>query len=209
MIINPYRYGSAPVSPYRTRLQFGGADGSTTFTDDTGKVWTANGSAQIDTSLGDQRGLFIAPGSYITTPAAASLILGTSDFSIKFTMRFASKTGFQTITSLGYTPGVNHGWLLQTGNGDGRLTFYRQSATEAIVVASETTGTINVGQDYDIEIVRVGGTISIKRDGVVVASGTISPFGFTASAPLVIGGGSATGFNNYWFNGWIKDFRIE
>lgn len=198
---------TAPPSAYRSRLQFGGADGSTTFTDDTGKTWTANGNAQIDTSLGDQRGLFDGSGDYIQTADHADLDFGTGAFKIAFTMRFNSKSGFQTICSKGYTSAASGSWLLQTDNGNGRLIFY--TLNPGIVDAfSESSGTINTGQDYLIEIERVsGGGFTLKRDGATVAFGSTGA-NFSNSAELSIGGGTSSGFNGAWFNGWIKDFRI-
>lgn len=200
---------SPPISPYRSRLQFGGADGSTTFTDDTGKVWTANGSAQIDTSLGDQRGLFVAPGSYITTPDSADLKFNTGDFKISFGLRYSSLSGFQTIASRGYTINSNGAWLIQTGNGDGRPTFYVTNGGSTTAIVSDTTTVYATGTDYDIEVARVGSTATLSVNGAVVSSGPIGVGSIDASAELSIGGGSPSGYDNYWFDGWIKDFRIE
>ena len=193
---------------YRSRLQFAGADGSTTFTDDTGKTWTTGGNAQIDTSLGDQRALFDGSGDYITTPHHTDLVF-SGDFSIKFTMRFNNKAGYQTIVAKGYTPQAASSWLVQTGDGDGKINLYYLSADSGGInlVAADVGSTVNNGQDYDMEIIRSGSTVSIKRDGVLVGSGSNS-FAYVSTSDLVIGGGSHTGFNNYWFNGWIKDFSI-
>lgn len=210
--------GGGGGSAYKSRLQFGGADGSTTFTDDTGKVWTANGNAQIDTSLGDQRGLFDGSGDYITTPDHSDLQWATGEaFLIEFGLRFNSLTGFQTIMQKGYSPAVNGGWLLQTLNGNGRLAVYVVSGGGTNLVCQETSGTFSTGVDYDIKIRRtVAGathTVTIERDGATTATGgnannANQDFG-TASAVFAIGGGSSTGFNNFWFNGWIKDFRAS
>lgn len=52
-------------------LDFEGADGSTTFIDTSGKIWTPNGSAQISTAqafTGSSSGHFNG-GGYISTPA--------------------------------------------------------------------------------------------------------------------------------------------
>lgn len=188
-----------------SRLQFGGADGSTTFTDDNGRIWTAFGNAQIDTSLGDQRGLFDGNGDYITTPSNANLDL-PGDFTIKFTKRFNDKSGFQTIAQRGYSTGSSGtGWLIQTGNGDGRINFYTQAG---VLIVGESSGTINNGQDYLIEVVRTSGNISIKRDGVVVAGPVGNVQNFARDGELAIGGGSSTGYNNFWFNGWISAWEI-
>lgn len=210
MIINPYRFGTSPGAGFRSRLQFGGADASTTFTDDTSKTWTAFGNAQIDTSLGDQRGLFDGSGDYITTPNHADLVFGSNNFKISFIHRLASKTGFQTIASKGYvnrTTGT--GWIVQTGNGDGRINFYLNGGTGATVILSETSGTINTGQDYLIEIERTGSTAwTLKRDTVTVATNNALNPTFDNPDEASIGGGSSSGYNSFWTNGWLKDFKI-
>jgi hypothetical protein len=194
---------------YRSHLPFGGANGSTVFTDDTGKIWTAFGNAQIDTSLGDQRGRFDGSGDYITTPNHADLQFGTSDFTIAFGIRFASLAGFQTICSRGYTTNSNGAWLVQTGNGNGRLIFYVTNSGTTTPIVADTTTTVSSGVDYDIEIARVGATASLSVNGSVVNSGPIGSGSISAIAEMSIGGGSSGGYNNFWFNGWIKDFRVQ
>ena len=50
-------------------LHMDGADTSTTFTDESGKTWTANGNAQIDTAqsvFGGASGLFDGTGDYLS-----------------------------------------------------------------------------------------------------------------------------------------------
>lgn len=207
-IINPFRFGGgSPPSPYVIDLQFPGADGSTTFTDNvSGRVWTTFGNAQVDTSLGDQRGLFDGNGDYATTPDAADLNFGTGDFKISFIQRYSSKSGFQTIAAKGYSSASSGGWLIQTGNGDGCINLYSLSPAAALI-CGESSGTINTGQDYLIEIERVGTSVTIKRDGVTVASGT-SSFNFSNTAVVAIGGGSNLGFDNFWFNGWLKSLQV-
>lgn len=208
-IINPFRFGGGGGggSSYRSRLQFGGANGATIFIDDTGKTWTAGGGAQISTALGDQRGLFNGTNAYISTPDAADLRFGTGDFKITFIQRYISTAGFQTIAAKGYQFFTAGGWLIQTGNGDGRINFYSLSPA-ASLICGESSGTINTGQDYEIEVARVGTSVTIKRDGSTVASGT-SGFNFSNTSDMAYGGGSSTGFNNFWFSGYLKDFRVE
>lgn len=199
--------GGSFVNPYVVDLTFAGADGSTTFIDTTGRTWTTFGHAQVDTSLGDQRGLFDGNGDYATTPDSADLRFGTGDFKISFIQRYASKAGFQTIVAKGYTPNSTSGdWLIQTGNGDGRINFYSLSPGAALIVG-ESSGTINTGQDYLIEIERIGTAVTLKRDGSTVASNT-SSFNFNGTGNMAMGGGSNSGFNNFWFAGWLKNFRI-
>lgn len=74
-----------PSANVSSLLQFNGSDGSTTFTDETGKVWTASGNAQIDTASnkwGGASGTFDGTGDYISTPSHAGFGFGTGDFTI-------------------------------------------------------------------------------------------------------------------------------
>jgi hypothetical protein len=85
-------------------LHFNGADASTTFTDETGKVWTASGNAQIDTAqsvFGGASGLFDGTGDYISTAdhtdwrldGGSNSNLWTIDFLVRFSS-VAANRGF-------------------------------------------------------------------------------------------------------------------
>jgi len=189
----------------RSQLLFGGADGSTVFTDTTGKVWTPFGNAQIDTSLGDQRGLFDGSGDYIKTPDHADLNMGTGDFTIAFRLRFNSIAGFQTVASRGYTINANGAWLLQTGNGNGIITFYTTAGGTTFARCSSSA--LSAGVDYDIEVRRASGTVTFKVNGATTGSGA-DPTNLSVVAETSIGGGSSTGYNNFWFNGWVSNWSI-
>ena len=76
----------------KSLLHFDGADASTTFTDESGKTFTARGNAQLDTAqqkFGTASGLFDGTGDYIDTPDHADWFLGTGDFTIDFWVRFS------------------------------------------------------------------------------------------------------------------------
>lgn len=196
----------APVVTYRSELLFSGEDESTSFIDTTGRLWSTFGDAQIDTSLGDQRGLFIAPGSYITTPHTADLNPGAGPFKIALILRFNSLTGFQTIASKGYTINSNGAWLIQTGNGNGKIIFYVTTGGTTIPIVSDT-GMVSADVDYLYEIERVGTTVTLSRDSSVIDTNTA---GTTLDSPgdMSIGGGSSGGYNNFWFDGWVKDWSV-
>lgn len=74
-------------------LHFDGADGSTTITDETGKVWTANGSAQLDTAqakFGPSSLLMPDGSASITRALTGADAFGTGDFTIEMFRRFDS-----------------------------------------------------------------------------------------------------------------------
>lgn len=214
MRCGPAFFGSAASAPtYLSRLHFEGTNASTTFTDETGKTWTAGGGAQISTAqaaLGSASGLFNGTDSYISTPHHADFNFGTGGFSIKWRMRFASKTGFQTILTRAY--GADGGILIQTGNGDGKVVCYVWSAGPTLgTVQSDTGSTVNQDQWYQMEWLRVGSSNVLRRDGVQVGSGTNSQNIAPAGTPaLYLGAGNGadppTGF---WFNGYLDEFSIS
>lgn len=190
-------------------MHFEGADASTTFTDTITRTWSVGNDAQIDTAqfkYGSASGRFDGVGDYITTPNTLNLNFGTNDFTIEWFMRFNDKSGFQTIMSKGYNS-PSGGWLVQTGNGDGKLSFYTYPL--GTLVAIETTGTVNDNQWYHIALVRSGTTFTIYRDGVSVASGTCADDFNDNINQLVIGGGNSAGnLNVLSYNGWMDEFRI-
>jgi hypothetical protein len=150
---------------------------------------------------------FDGTGDYLTAPANTAFQYGTGNFTIEFWQYYNNLTNFQSIITSGYTPsGVTGGWIVQTGNGDGKINFYYQGVA-ATLIAAETGTTVVPGIWYHIAIVRNGSTTTIYRNGVSVGSGSDSN-SYIANANVVIGGGSNTGFNNYWFNGYLSNVRI-
>src|SRR3990172_8980810 len=62
-----------------------GVDGSTTFTDEDGRIWTPSGNAQIDTAqkkFGTGSMLFDGTGDYISTPDSIDFFFGTENFTV-------------------------------------------------------------------------------------------------------------------------------
>ena len=165
------------------------------------------GNAQISTTQSKWGGSSIAfdgTGDGLYSPYSDLLTFRTGNFTVEFWMYFNSKTGYQTIASLGYTTNATNRWIIQTGNGDGKLLWYYSS-----VVATDTGSTVNTGQWYHIAIVKNVSTVTIYRDGVSVGSGTDNnDYNPASNSQFYIGGGSSTGFNDYYFNGYIDDLRI-
>ena len=64
-------------------LHMNGSDGSTTFTDESGKIWTVGGNAEIDTAqskFGGASGLFPGITSYLQINDNPDFTLGSGDF---------------------------------------------------------------------------------------------------------------------------------
>jgi len=165
------------------------------------------GNAQISTSVSKFGGGSIAfdgNGDGLYRPYSELLTWRSGNFTVEFWMYFSNKSGYQSIASLGYTTAAAGQWLIQTGNGDGKIVWYGPTSP-----ISDTGATVNTGQWYHIAIVRNGTTTTIYRDGTSVGSGSdTTDYNPPTTAQFYIGGGSSTGFNNYYFNGYIDDLRI-
>ncbi len=148
---------------------------------------------------------FDGTGDALYRPNSDYFNYGTGNFTIEFWMYYNSISGYQTIASLGYSPQVNTGWLIQTGNGDGKVIFYVQGS--GTIIASDGGATISTGQWYHIAVVRNSGTTTIYRNGSSVGSGADTT-NYTSTGVFYIGGGTSTGLNGAYFNGYLDDFRI-
>jgi Concanavalin A-like lectin/glucanases superfamily len=210
----PAFFGAAPLfSGARVLgLHCNGSNGSTTFTDTEGKTVTPAGNAQISTAqsqFGGASALFDGSGDYLSVPSSTDFDFGTGAFTVKFWLRFISKTGFISVINRAY--GADGGWLLQTGNGDGKLVFYTWSAGPTLnTIATDAGSTVNIDQWYHIALVRSGTTAYLFRDGTLVGSGSstqnIAPAG---TPPIYIGAGNGTGVpTGAYLNGYIDDLEV-
>jgi hypothetical protein len=165
------------------------------------------GDAKVSTAqykYGTGSMVFDGNGDGLFVPYNPNLAM-SGNFTIEFWINFTSKTGYQTIYSFGY--GISGDIILQTGNGDGKIVVYTGNPSTA--VATDSGSTVNTSQWYHIAVVRNGSTITIYRDGVSVGSGTsATAHNPSTASTLIIGGGSNSGFNNYYFNGYIDDLRV-
>lgn len=188
-------------------LHFDGADGSTTFADQKGNIWTPSGDAQIDTAqwrFGGASGLFDGSGDYISTPNNAGFDFGSGDFTVEFWMRPAANV---TSTQVLFCKAVdararsfacavvsdNRMYMAISANG----TNFTDYVSDVGVFAS--------GVFSHVAYVRFGSVVSIYVNGVSVVSQAISGAIFTANCPAQIGGRPSDG---QYFNGHIDDLRV-
>ena len=193
----------------KSLLHFDGTDADTTFIDEIGNVWTASGSAQLDTAVqkyGTASLLLDGNVAYISTPDKADWNFGSGDFTIDLNVRFSSLTPALQILAI-QDDGAGTRWYLAKSTQ--KLYFFSESSS---VGTGEFTSTSNVltatDTQYHIEFSRSGSTCYMFINGVSIAVTQNTAFGTlpNVSAVLKIGG---SGVINESVNGWIDEFRIS
>lgn len=201
-----------PVDDSYTKvlLHMDGSDGSTTFTDESGKTWTANGNAQIDTAqskFGGASGLFDGTGDWIDTPDHSDWTLGSGDFTFDLWIRRNAnglKRLFGQSDSAATTSSISFGAALDSNN---KVNFGFYSGSTPYIAIS--AGTITADSIWHhLAFVRNGNTITIYIDGT--ADGTVSVTGVSVndSANKVSIGRLGEYASDNW-DGWLDEFRFS
>jgi len=188
-----------------------GEDGSTIFTDNEGNTWTANGNAQIDTSLGSAYGLFDGTGDTLSTPDSIRWRL---DDGLNYT-----KWRVSVDVCFNGDPGTAMQGFLQQRVDDSNFWSIRlQNNLLDLLIRSGGVNIVNItatwnpatATTYNIAVVKDGvNGYSLYVDDAQVGSTTentnVMP-DFAAS--LVFGDLFFSGLHNY-FNGWARNLKIK
>jgi len=194
----------------KSLLHFDGADGSTTFTDESGKVWTAGGNAQIDTAqskFGTGAGLFDGTGDYIDTPDHDDFTVGSGDWTVDFWFRvpptateqyiFGQRDSAPTTAGCSMFGYISAAGVLRIQVASGTTWYYKETGTALDNTAWHHYAGIRYGNGL---YVAADGTLSAALDvtGVTINNSTykfaIGRCGEYTGAPL---------------NGHIDEFRFS
>ena len=193
-------------------LHMDGADASTTFTDESGKTWTAGGNAQIDTAqykFGGASGLFDGSGDYIDTPDSADFHVSNEDFTIDMWIRPAA------LNQIGFICAQ-----ADSGGADASISWYmRMQADESIIAGIVSGGTLYeaaiAANSYaantwgHLALIRYSNTIKLFWNGTAGAT-TANVTGVTANnstnKPTI---GRLGEYNGHYYSGWIDEFRFS
>lgn len=161
-------------------LHCDGTNTSTTFTDVHGKTVTANGNAQISTAQypaltgKTSSAYFDGTGDYLSIAASSDFNFGTGDFTYRMRWRPSTLAAAQSLVyhtdDAGVTGSGEFAIVYNTTLG---LRFYLNAGAAGTVSQGATTGW-SIDTWYDIEAVRSGTTLTLRRDGTSIASGTCS-----------------------------------
>ena len=144
-----------------------GADASTTFTDESGKTWTASGSAQIKTaqsvfggaSGNVNTGLEIT--HYVSTPDHADFALAAQDFTIDLRFRPVSGTIWPLVSQRDAATNIAFNFIYLTTD----VAFYYTTDGSTFLNGS-WAWTPSMNTWYHIALVRNGANLDLYIDGV-------------------------------------------
>lgn len=159
-------------------LPMNGADGSTSFVDVAGGVWTAAAGAKLSTAhsfFGTGVGWFQG-SDRITTPHSTAIDLSTGDFTIEFLVRFTTVGVDQVILNKGTnTSTIAYQVWVNSGNAFGFRGFNGGALFNIL------GGTAAAGTDYFVSARRSGSTFSLHVNNTLI--GTAAYAGALLSGP--------------------------
>jgi len=208
MMVSPYAFAAAGggPDPYFSNvillMGFNGADGSTSFVDESsyGRTVSAFGNAQIDTAqskFGVSSLLLDGSGDYLTLPDSNDWDFGSGDWTVELFVRL-NTTG--NMAFLGQANAAT-GWQFMRESNTLRFNAYAGGQYQAYETGGTWTGP--TGQWFHIAADRSGNTWRVYRDGVRVFSGTRSNAISNSTDVMKIGRGFSSDFN-----GWMDEIRI-
>lgn len=196
-------------------LHMDGADASTTFTDESGKTWTAQANAQIDTAqsvFGGASGLFDGTGDYVTALDHADWQLdGGSDsnaWTIDFRLRFNGDPGTAVVGFVQQREDNSNFWSFQLNNNNLRFVVLSGGST---IVDINNAWNPATATWYHVALVKNGATGYLAFvDGTQVGTTQTD----TSTLPDFAGELRIARYTNNLgtnldLNGWLDELRIS
>lgn len=196
-------------------MHFDGTNGSTSFPDDTGRIWTATGGAQVSTAqsrFGGASALFNGAGQFIDTASSAGLTIGSGDFCIEFFMYYTGPTSVGAgvyDTMLILTDGTNRVELRLADGGFGFANSLQANVNlgstlgDVVQAANANRSNLN-GRWAHVAFTQQSGACRLFVDGVNEQDRP-APVTISGASSIRLGG-LTNGTQNY--RGHIDEMRI-
>jgi hypothetical protein len=217
MLVNPHAFAAGIVTDPNFAnvvllMGFEGADGSTTFDDEStsNKTITVNADAQIDTAqfkFGASSLLCDGTDDFISAADSADWVLGTGQYTAECWVRFNSIGAADQLVLGQWGANGSRAWGLIADN----TSLVWWASTDGVSNNQGATASVSLttGQWYHFAVDKDGSDkVRVYLDGAMVGSAT----GRTGSlqnstSTFTIGRSSNAGFPNP-FNGWVDEVRI-
>lgn len=216
MLIDAYRFVASGGDPFWNNvsclLHFNGTNGSTTFTDEKGKTWTAGGNAQISTAqfkFGGASGLFDGSGDLVSTADHVDFEFGSGNFTIECFSRFTSLPGSgNAMTFINKWDSSQLSWFFYLFNNSGTYELYLSYSTNGTTQTNKLVNwTPSTATWYHVVVCRDSANLRFFVDGVQVGTTqNVSTDSFANTSSLVRIAARET--NLYFFNGYLDELRV-
>lgn len=178
--------------------------------DATGKrIWTSSDANVVDTNLlWGSKALSIlgtALGKYIYTNDSADFWFSNADFGIEASLFLLSKNDFHTILSQRQNYGVQHSFCFYYFNGNFVFEYSTNGSTVISVVAPFV---LSVSKKIDVQCIRLGSSLQIAVDGVVLIDHNIGTAILFNSPERIVVGQLNSSLNGGKFDGYIDELRV-
>lgn len=197
----------------KSLLHLNGANNSTTFTDESGKTWTAAGAARLSTAsprFGSAWGYFDGStlGGVLTT-YSPDFAFGSGDFTIDFWAlrgEAADASYSRYISGSANVDGISD-WSVGVSNDYLRFSIWTTGGSYITIIQSSAKFVQSDGVTH-IAIVRYGNSLTLYRNGISVATQDVTGVSVRNSA-FKLGLFRLGEFGGYGFNGNVDEFRIS
>ncbi len=205
--------GDADFDKVALLLHMDGANGSTTFTDNSpgSKIVTAYGGARISTAqskFGGASAVFDGISDYLSAPAHADFDFGTGDFTLEAWVFQAASSEYSAIICRQQYVGAEGLFQLRLNYGKPEFVFCANSSYSLVTLSAAQSIAANTWTH--IALSRLGGIGRLFVDGVLADTKSMAGTLNVAGRPLTIGvlnAGDSTDLLAF-FSGHIDDVRI-
>lgn len=198
--------GNNQVFSFRNLLHFDAANGSTVFTDVSGRSWTRVGtSAQISTAQSQFGGssLWLQGNDAIETPYNAFDDFSAGNFTLEGWFRASSIGTANTLVS----QWESVGWMIQLSGG--AICFAWAPFSTSVNMINGPTIALNTW--YHVAVVKNGTNFVLYLDGVNVGSATNSGVPSMTTTPRAIGHHRFLSGNppQFFWDGYLDEWRLS
>lgn len=209
--VSPLGYVQDPyASSVSSLLNFEGADGSTTFTDATGKTWTSTAQT-ISTAwagFGTSSGRSLGGAGTIRCATSSDFDVGSGDFTIEMLVRPTSTSGNQHIFGkYGDTGSTSLGMAIYMSSG-GSTQFLASVTGTGWDIFGFTFGTFTAGETYHLAVTRLFGIIRTFTNGSLMSAASGSGSVYNGDSPRISVASSSSPGATDSFTGYIDEFRF-
>ncbi|HET7655575.1 MAG TPA: LamG-like jellyroll fold domain-containing protein, partial [Luteimonas sp.] len=195
------------IGTVKTLLHFNGTHGSTTFTDETGRVWTRGGNTIISTTqskFGGASAFFDGGADYINTPYTADWNFNAGDWALDFYAYMTSASGGSLFGTM---------FSKRASGADCDLIIYNAGQTLNVKYGDSggsnknmACGEFLLNTLYRVTVGRKDSKLYCAVDGQIRNSVTIVGSMLNRSLPPEMG--KSQGFGDSYFKGYIDEFKL-